>query len=75
MGDAVVGQSLVWGNMTNYAQLSRTRKKKSAPTLNQEVLIKVFQSQQNKESGGGQTTVWSKGKQNAHTMHGLVWQH
>ena len=46
-GDAVVGQSLVWGYMTNYAQLSRM--KKLAPTLNQE-LQEMLQSQQKKES-------------------------
>jgi hypothetical protein len=50
--------------MTIYAQQSRTRKNKSTPTLNQEVLVKVFQSQQKKESGGGQNNCLIERKAN-----------
>ncbi len=74
MGDAVVGQSLEWGNMTNYTQQSRTRKK-SAPPLSQE-LLKVLQSRWKKESGLGTKPLfdWKESKLPIQ-KHGLVWWH
>jgi hypothetical protein len=69
MGDAVVGQSLIWGNMTNYAQLPRARERNQpqhSPGAPKTVTTKE--------------SVWRRIKQlfdqkERKTLHGYVQQH
>ena len=65
-------------SMRNYNKLYaaiKNKRKKSAPTLSQE-LLKVFQSRQKKDSGWGTKQLFDQKKcKSPMQMHWLVWQH